>query len=216
MLAPVHGSWGAVRPSGGGPAGAEPSMANRQALRELQTRLAERMQAARTQPRGQAWLAVECRGHGLLLPLEQAGEIFALGPLLPVPHTQPWFAGVANLRGGLYGVVDLARFLGLHEVPADAGRDQARLIAFGAALGLNGALLVDRLAGLRGVDQLRSDVELGGSQDTDRPAFAAMRWHDSDGRQWQALDLVALTQDVRFLSIVASALHSPDIPKGSA
>jgi len=86
-------------------------MANKQALRELQTRLAERMQAARSQPRGQSWLAVECRGHGLLLPLEQAGEIFPLGPLLPVPHTQPWFAGVANLRGGLHGVVDLARFL---------------------------------------------------------------------------------------------------------
>jgi len=99
-------------------------MANKQALRELQTRLAERMQAARTQPRGQSWLAVECRGHGLLLPLEQAGEIFALAPLLAVPHTQPWFAGVANLRGGLHGVVDLARFLGLHELAADAGRSR--------------------------------------------------------------------------------------------
>jgi len=191
-------------------------MANKQALRELQTRLAERMQAARTQPRGQSWLAVECRGHGLLLPLEQAGEIFALGPLLPVPHTQPWFAGVANLRGGLHGVVDLARFLGLHELPADTGREQARLIAFGAGLGLNGALLVDRLAGLRGIDQMRSEVDLDESDASDRPSFAAMRWHDSDGRKWQALDLVALTQDVRFLSIVASALHRPDIPKGSA
>ena len=45
-------------------------MANKQALRELQTRLAERMQAARTQPRRQSWLAVECRGQGFLLPLE--------------------------------------------------------------------------------------------------------------------------------------------------
>jgi twitching motility protein PilI len=191
-------------------------MANKQALRELQTRLAERMQAARTQPRGQSWLAVECRGHGLLLPLEQAGEIFALGPLLPVPHTQPWFVGVANLRGGLHGVVDLARFLGLQEVPADTGRDQARLIAFGVGLGLNGALLVDRLAGLRGVDQLRSEADFEGSDEADRPEFAAMRWHDSDGRKWQALDLVALTQDVRFLSIVASAHQSTDFPKGSA
>ena len=107
-------------------------MANKQALRDLQTRLAERMQAARTQPRSQSWLAVECRGHGLLLPLEQAGEIFALVPLLAVPHTQPWFAGVANLRGGLHGVVDLARFLGLPDAPVgEAGREQARLIALG-------------------------------------------------------------------------------------
>jgi twitching motility protein PilI len=75
-------------------------MANREALRELQHRLAERMQAAKREQRGQSWLAVECRGHGLLLPLEQAGEIFAPTALMPVPHTREWFAGVANLRGG--------------------------------------------------------------------------------------------------------------------
>ena len=34
---------------------------------------------------------------------------------MAVPHTQPWFAGVANLRGGLHGVVDLALFLGLRD-----------------------------------------------------------------------------------------------------
>ena len=179
-------------------------MANKQALRELQTRLAERMQAARTQPRGQSWLAVECRGHGLLLPLEQAGEIFALVPLLPVPHTHAWFAGVANLRGGLHGVVDLARFLGLPEqASADVGRDQARLIAFGASLGVNAALLVDRLAGLRGSDQLRSQADGVVEAGAARPSFAPTRWLDADGRSWQALDLGALARDVRFLSIAA-------------
>jgi twitching motility protein PilI len=177
-------------------------MANKQALRELQARLAERMQAARTQPRGQSWLAVECGGHGLLLPLEQAGEIFALVPLLPVPHTQPWFAGVANLRGGLHGVVDLARFIGLSDAHgADGGgREQARLIALGAPLGLNGALLVDRLAGLRASTQLHLDTSESGA---DRPAFAATRWRDDEGRSWQSLDLAELAQDVRYLSIVA-------------
>jgi twitching motility protein PilI len=176
-------------------------MANKQALRDLQTRLAERMQAARTQPRGQSWLAVECRGLGLLLPLEQAGEIFAVVPLLPVAHTQPWFAGVANLRGGLHGVVDLARFLGLSEGPAEAGgREQARLVALGASLGLNSALLVDRLAGLRASEQLRPEADDAAGT---RPAFASSRWLDADGRRWQALDLGALAKDVRFLSIVA-------------
>jgi twitching motility protein PilI len=178
-------------------------MANKQALRELQTRLAERMQAARTQPRGQSWLAVECRGHGLLLPLEQAGEIFALVPLLPVPHTQPWFAGVANLRGGLHGVVDLALFLNLPAAAADAGREQARLVAFGASLGLNGAVLIDRLAGLRGADQLQQQADDGAEGAAARPTFAPTRWRDADGRSWQALDLAALAHDVRFLSIVA-------------
>jgi twitching motility protein PilI len=176
-------------------------MANKQALRDLQTRLADRLQVARSQPTGQSWLAVECRGLGLLLPLDQAGEIFAPVPLLAVAHTRPWFAGVANLRGGLHGVVDLARFLGLPDAPPqDSGREQARLVAFGAALGLNCALLVDRLAGLRASDQLQREAEAAVG---DRPAFAPSAWRDTEGRRWQALDLAALARDARFLSVVA-------------
>jgi len=176
-------------------------MANREALRELQARLAERMQAARREQRGQSWLAVECRGHGLLLPLEQAGEIFPPAALMPVPHTRPWFVGVANLRGGLHGVVDLARFLGLPDAPAaEPGRETSRLIAFGAALGLNCALLVDRLAGLRNAEQLQAEAHSGDAQ---RPAFATDRLRDGAGRTWQVLDLAALARDEQFLSIVA-------------
>jgi twitching motility protein PilI len=175
-------------------------MANREALRELQTRLAERMQAARREQRGQSWLAVECRGHGLLLPLEQAGEIFPPAAVMPVPHTQPWFVGVANLRGGLHGVVDLARFLGLPAAPAsEPGREQSRLVAFGAALGLNCALLVDRLAGLRSSDQLKAAAGDGAQ----RPAFAGAVLQDAGDRPWQTLDLARLAQDEHFLSIVA-------------
>ena len=107
-------------------------MANREALRELQGRLAARLQQARTEARQASWLALECAGQGLLVPLATAGEIFAVGTLAPVPHTQPWFLGVANLRGGLYGVVDLAAFLGLRApIARDAVREQARLLASG-------------------------------------------------------------------------------------
>jgi twitching motility protein PilI len=176
-------------------------MANREALRELQSRLAERMQAARREQRIQSWLAVDCRGHGLLLPLEQAGEIFPPTALMPVPHTRPWFIGVANLRGGLHGVVDLARFLGLPEAPpSEPGREQSRLIALGAALGLNCALYVDRLAGLRNAEQLHADPD---PAPFPRPHFAGERWRDAQGRSWQALDLAALARDEQFLSIVA-------------
>ena len=88
-------------------------MANKDALRELQTRLASRLQAAKTQPRARGWLAVECAGVGLLLPLAQAGEIFPLRALLKLPHAKPWMTGVAQLRGDLYTVIDMAAFLGL-------------------------------------------------------------------------------------------------------
>ena len=76
-------------------------MANREALRELQSRLATRLQAARTEGVAASWLAVEAAGDKYLFPLSQSGESFPWSVTQPVPYTQRWFLGVANLRGGL-------------------------------------------------------------------------------------------------------------------
>jgi twitching motility protein PilI len=175
-------------------------MANRVALRELQTRLATRLQQARTEVRVQSWLAVECAGQGFLVPLPTAGEIFPVGKLLPVPHAQPWFMGVANLRGGLHGVVDLAAFLGLRTpIAVDSVRGQARLLAVNPTQGAHCAVLVDRLAGLRSATQLTVEADDGAG----RPAFAGGRWRDAEGRTWQEIDLGALAHHEQFLAIAA-------------
>lgn len=173
-------------------------MAKKEALRELQSRLAERLQAARTQQRGKSWLAVDCAGYGFLFPLAEAGETFAqVPPLLPVPHTESWFLGVANLRGHLNGVVDLAGFLGLSPAAA-AAREATRLVGFNAALGLNCALRVDRLAGLRNAAELTIEAQDAGA----RPAFVGDRYRDAAGRLWQELSLAQLAADRSFLGIV--------------
>jgi twitching motility protein PilI len=173
-------------------------MANKEALRELQTRLAEKLQAARSQPRAISWLAVECAGRGFLLPLGQAGEIFSVAPVVAVPHSNDWFLGVANLRGGLFGVVDLARFLGLGSSSSEHGREQARLVVFNPTYELNCALLVDRLAGLRSADQLTADP----GESRARPRFAGERYKDAGGKVWQELNLAALATDDAFMRIV--------------
>lgn len=173
-------------------------MADKEALRALQTRLAERLRSAQTQPRASSWLAVECRGHGLLFPLDQAGEIFPVPSLVPVPHTVPWFAGVANLRGSLFAVVDLAQFLGLASAPLpEAARESCRIVALAARSGINAALLVDRLAGLRSAGQVEAAPMPAG----DRPPFAGGVYRDTDGRWWQEILLAALAEDERFLLI---------------
>ena len=177
-------------------------MSNREALRELQGRLASRMQAARTEARVMSWLAVECAGCGLLFPLHEAGEIFSVGSVLPVPHTQPWLAGVANLRGGLHAVVDLGRFLGLQRGAASQSGDSARLLALNPSLGVNCALLVDRLAGLRNADQLSAEPADAPAA-AERPAFAGARWRDADGRVWQEIELSALAGHEQFLGVAA-------------
>jgi twitching motility protein PilI len=171
-------------------------MANKQALRDLQTRLAERLQAARTEPLAKSWLAVECSSRGFLFPLSDAGEIFAMAPLAPVPHSHRWFLGVANLRGHLHGVVDLAGFLGVKT--ADPTREQSRLVGFNQSLDINCVLLVDRLLGLRSVDDLTRDADDGVA----RPAFAGALFRDASARIWQELNLAELAGDESFLRIV--------------
>ena len=173
-------------------------MADKEALRDLQSRLAHRLQEARSTVRGRAWLAVECGGRGFLFPLQEAGEIFSMVPVAAVSHTQSWFLGVANLRGQLHGVVDLAGFLGIAAV-AD-GRDQAMLVGFNTSLDVNAALLVDRLAGLRGEDQL--SVEAGAQTAPSAPSFAGQRWCDAEGRVWQEISLARLVRHPAFLKIV--------------
>ena len=169
-------------------------MANKQALRDLQSRLAERLQAARTEPLAKSWLAVECGSRGFLFPLREAGEIFPLAPMVPVPHSHRWFLGVSNLRGHLHGVVDLAGFLGLK---GEAQRDQARLVGFNQSLDINCVLLVDRLSGLRSEEDLKPEMDDGAP----RPGFAGARYRDASARVWQELDLAALAGDEAFLTI---------------
>lgn len=175
-------------------------MANREALRELQSRLAGRLQAARTeQGIAASWLAVEAAGSRYLFPLGQAGEIFPWSVAQPVPYTHDWFLGVANLRGGLYGVVDLASFVA-ERPPAqrsETGRAESRLVALNTALEINCALVIDRLAGLRGVSAFTSSTERA----SEAPPYFGNGYTDAQGALWQEIDLHALSQQPRFLSI---------------
>jgi twitching motility protein PilI len=176
-------------------------MANREALRELQNRLASRLQAARAEGVQAGWLAVESAGRNFLFPLSQSGEIFPFTAPQGVPYTHAWFLGVANLRGGLYGVVDLASFVsGQPPVQrSDAGHAEARLVALNALLEVNCALLVDRLAGLRNTEAfVTSSPAPEGS-----PEYFGSGYTDASGAFWQEINLQSLSQQPQFLSISA-------------
>ncbi|MCF8167964.1 MAG: chemotaxis protein CheW, partial [Rhodoferax sp.] len=121
-------------------------MANREALRELQTRLASRLKVARSEGASVTWLAVRTGDRNYLFPLSQSGEIVPLAQVQAVPYVRPWFRGVLNIRGGLYGVVDFARFAanGGAVGPARVGPD-ASVVTLNSALEVNCALQVDSL-----------------------------------------------------------------------
>lgn len=174
-------------------------MANREALRAFQTRLASRLQAARTTDVAASWLAVEAGDANYLFPLGHAGEIFPWTPPQPVPYTEPWFLGVVNLRGGLYGVVELAAFASGRAPASDAAHAQARLVALNELLDVNCALLIDRLVGLRGIEAFVSSQ----APHDGAPAWFGHAYTDAAGALWQELNLQALAQQPQFLSIGA-------------
>jgi twitching motility protein PilI len=176
-------------------------MANRQALRELQTRLADRLQIARTQGVAASWLAVEAGGKKYLFPLGQAGEIFPWVSTQPVPYTQAWFLGVANLRGGLFGVVDLATYVTGQQIAlkTELARNESRLVALNAALDVNCALLIDKLAGLRNQEAFIDFSE----RSPDAPDFFGNSYIDQNGASWQEINLQSLAQQAHFLTIGA-------------
>lgn len=176
-------------------------MANREALRELQTRLASRLQAARSEGVSAAWLAVKVGGGNCLFPLSQSGEIFPLAPVQRVPYARPWFMGVINLRGALYGVVDLTSFMGdgATRLRGEQSLAESSVITFNAALELNCALLVDGLAGLRKRDAFSDAV----APPEGSPAYFGNRFTDLHGEHWQEINLQSLSQLPEFLSISA-------------
>ena len=176
-------------------------MANREALRELQARLASRLQAARLEGMSVAWLAVRVGGKNLLFPLGQSGEIFPLTSLQPVPYAREWFRGVINIRGGLYGVVDLAGFIAgdTGNVRSEPSAQDPSVVTLNVALEVNCALQVDGLLGLRGGDAFVSSSP----PDATAPAYFGNQFKDAAGEQWQEIDLRILSQTPQFLSISA-------------
>ena len=144
------------------------------------------------------WLALTVGGAQVVVPLAQCGEIHATASVQPVPHTKPWLLGVANLKGQVHAVVDLAGYLGLPPAAPPRG-DSVRgpLIALPPALGVPAALLASSLRGMRPAAALRAVAAV------DRPAWAQGAWPDAQAQTWWAVDVGQLTRQLRFIDVAA-------------
>jgi len=163
-------------------------------LREFQSQLLERMQAVRSgSDSGISRLGVMLGDSRWLLDLQQAGEIVSVGNVTPVPLTQDWYLGLANIRGNLTSVIDFARFQGSVSSTVDK---ESRIVAFAPALSFNSALLVSRVLGLRNVAEMETR-----DAGADAAPWAGLQYIDRDGQVWTQLDLSLLVQDSRFLHV---------------
>ena len=174
-------------------------------LRDFQEALAEKIVRAGGGDHAPAMLGVESGGERWLVDLAEAGEVLPLPTLTEVPMTKPWFAGLANIRGTLYAVSDLAAF---HGAAATPQKPQSRLLLAGSRSGGNtagnAALLIGGTHGLISLATLQAlPHEPGEGLAEKRQLWRGDRYRDGEGQLWTRLQLSTLLSAAEFLDIAA-------------
>lgn len=128
-----------------------------------------------------------------LVDLIDTGEVIPLPAIASVPLTRAWFAGVANVRGNLYGVVDFSAFLG----GAPAKRTEgSRLLLLSDKYRVACALLIDAVVGLR-----NPQLFVLTTNNSDSSPWVAAHYTDRDKLPWAELAVERLVQHPDFLNI---------------
>ncbi|GAC1631786.1 MAG: chemotaxis protein CheW [Nevskia sp.] len=172
-----------------------------EALRErpfdLLLMLEQRLRHARqdlTADESTSWTGLGFRLHGLWFaaPREDVREVSVMPKLTRIPGAKPWLLGVANVRGNLLPVTDLAQLLGM---PRPAVTRNQRVLVLNSE-GLPAGFLVDEVAGYRqfapGDQRHELAVGTGPLQAYLLGAF------QRDGRDWLALSLRKLARSESF------------------
>lgn len=164
-------------------------------LRAFQLELSERLKHKTAAQVDSLRLALECGGISWLVRLGDTGEVLPMPDPVAVPLTKPWFLGVANIRGGLYGMVDFGAFL-TGKLSVRSGG--ARLVLLGTRFAdMRTGLVVNKVLGLRNLTDF-ARVEVSGGH-----VWGERGWRDKSGAEWRELDLGRLAQDAKFLQIEA-------------
>lgn len=142
-------------------------------------------------------LAVKAGKFDFLFALADVREVLAMPDVLGIPHTQPWFLGMANVRGNLYAVSDLAQFLG---EPPSIINSQSRLLLLHDRFGINSALLVSQLIGLRSLDDMQ--VQKKTRADAKSP-WILNRFKDANDQKWEEVDISKLVNQHEFIQVAA-------------
>ena len=184
-------------------------------LRAFQQELSERLKHKTAAQVDNLRLALECADRHWLVRLGDTGEVLPLPEIVPVPLTRPWFLGISNVRGALYGVVDFGAFLtgsptarsasvGNAGGPVAAG---SRLVLLGTRFSdVRAGLFVNKVLGLRNLADFAPAPEVDSAAEiaaVDAGRWSARAWRDGNGTPWRELDLAALAADPRFLQIGA-------------
>lgn len=171
-------------------------MAKKFNLREFQTNLSRQLQAATTRETAFSRLGFRVGKDNWLVALDQAEEVIPVPTIIPVPGTQRWFRGMANIRGNLFAVTDFSDFL---TGTPTADTSSCRLVIAHHQFSANAALLVNRTLGLKNAS-VYSNLEAP----PDRP-WIARKYRDESQDEWIDLNFPALLNNAEFMKVEADA-----------
>ncbi|MCB5184084.1 chemotaxis protein CheW [Methylobacillus gramineus] len=142
-------------------------------------------------------LGVYAGGERYLISLRDISEVLPVPDILSVPLTQPWFLGMTNVRGNLYAISDLARLVGITRHAAQITAE-SRILLIHGDFEINAGFLVDGLAGLRNISELKA-LELV----ADVPGWTIASYEDDNNHKWEALDIGLLLNKKEFMQVAA-------------
>ncbi|MFJ2688884.1 chemotaxis protein CheW [Pseudomonas sp. NPDC087336] len=131
--------------------------------------------------------------HWYVAPMGEVGEVLHEPRFTLVPGVKPWVKGVANLRGRLLPIMDLAGFFG-HET--SAARKQRRVLVVEHEDVFAG-LLVDEVVGLQHF--ARDSLEPADHSNGPISAFIEGRFQRE--QSWQVFSLFALARSQGFMNV---------------
>lgn len=136
-------------------------------------------------------------GHDFVAPMSEVREVLSDPLVSRVPGARPWVRGLANMRGRLVTVVDLAEFLQLSS-PVRTRGQRALCIERGE---LSVGLLVDGVSGAKHLAEELRSTDLTGVPQNLRP-YVTSRFI-SPAEQWSLFDLGRVLASPEFLNAAA-------------
>jgi len=133
-------------------------------------------------------------GHRMVVPLGEVSEMLEVPPYTHLPGVQPWVRGVANVRGRLLPIFDMASFFGGH---LSTRRKQRRVLILETDELYTG-LLVDQVFGMQHFPSEAYREESGLVDAEIAPYTDGCYEHKELG--WTVFRPALLAQDPRFIN----------------
>ncbi|WP_053979777.1 chemotaxis protein CheW [Marinagarivorans algicola] len=143
----------------------------------------------------QSGLGFSLLGRRFVVPMGQIVEMLELPPATRLPGVQPWVMGLANVRGRLLPLFDMAMFFGGSSL---GQRKQQRALVVDTDQFYSG-LVVDQAYGMQHFTSDSYQEQVEDVPDAIVP-FVKGGYTDAAGVSWALFDMQAISSFPRFLS----------------